>query len=129
MILAPVVGNKDDEEVIRLACSLSRKNRAEICNVYVIAVKRALLLDAEIESEITKAEGIFDFVDEYGASDIVRVLKANAMLSSLQHLEIELPQPFRQRTRPAVTNYSSVYFHERKYTASGAGKESFVSVV
>ncbi len=59
-ILVPVIGTEADEEAMKLACTLAKKNKAEIWAVYVIAIKRALPLDAEIESEIRKAEGILD---------------------------------------------------------------------
>ena len=59
-ILVPVVGTEADEEAIRLACSLAKKNKGEIWAVYVITLNRALPLDAEIESEIGKAEDILD---------------------------------------------------------------------
>ncbi len=61
-ILVPVSGTDADEEAIRLACRLAKKNKVKIRAVYVITVKRALPLDAEIESEIRKAEGILDHV-------------------------------------------------------------------
>ncbi len=54
----PVVGNEADEELIQLACFLASKSRAKICAVYIITVKRQLPLDAEIEPETRKAEGI-----------------------------------------------------------------------
>ena len=62
-ILVPVVGTEADEEAMKLACRLARKNRGKIWSVYVIPVKRALPLDAEIEPEIQKAEGILDHVE------------------------------------------------------------------
>ncbi len=62
-ILVPVVGTEADEEAIRLACSLAKKNKGEIWAVYVITLKRALPLDAEIEPEIKKAEGILDHME------------------------------------------------------------------
>jgi len=62
-ILVPVSGTDADEEAIRLACRLAKKNKAKIRAVYVITVKRTLPLDAEIESEIRKAEGILDHVE------------------------------------------------------------------
>ena len=62
-ILVPVIGTEADEEAMKLACSLAKKNKAKIWAVYVIAVKRALPLDAEIESEIRKAEGILDHIE------------------------------------------------------------------
>ena len=62
-ILVPVIGTEADEEAMKLACRLAKKNKAEILAVYVIAIKRALPLDAEIESEIRKAEGILDHIE------------------------------------------------------------------
>ena len=62
-ILVPVAGTEADEEAMRLACSLAKKNKGKIWSVYVIPVKRALPLDAEIETEIQKAEGILDHVE------------------------------------------------------------------
>jgi nucleotide-binding universal stress UspA family protein len=59
-ILVPVIGTKADEEAIRLGCQLASKNRAKICVVYVITIKRALPLNAEIEPEIRKAEDVLD---------------------------------------------------------------------
>ena len=59
-ILVPVTGTEADEEAIKLACRLVKKNKGKIRVIYVITVKRTLPLDAEIESEIRKAEGILD---------------------------------------------------------------------
>ncbi|MBA7642009.1 hypothetical protein ES703_49695 [subsurface metagenome] len=57
-ILVPVVGTEADEEAIRLACRLAKKDKGKIWAVYVITIKRTLPLDAEMEPEIGKAEGI-----------------------------------------------------------------------
>jgi len=62
-ILVPVIGTEADEEAMKLACTLAKKNKAKIWAVYVIAVKRVLPLDAEIEAEIRKAEGILDHIE------------------------------------------------------------------
>ena len=62
-ILVPVSGTDADEEAIRLACRLAKKDKTKIRAVYVITVKRALPIDAEIEPEIRKAEGILDHVE------------------------------------------------------------------
>lgn len=61
-ILVPVIGTEADEEAIRLACRLAKKDKGKICAVYVITLKRTLPLDAEIEPEIKKAEGILDHI-------------------------------------------------------------------
>jgi nucleotide-binding universal stress UspA family protein len=63
-ILVPVIGTQADEEAIRLACSLAKKGKVKVHAVYVIVVKRSVPLDAEIESEIRKAESILDHVED-----------------------------------------------------------------
>ena len=62
-ILVPVNGTEADDEAIRLACRLARKEKGKIWAVYIIAVKRALPLDAEVDSETKKAEGILDHTE------------------------------------------------------------------
>ena len=63
-ILVPVVGNDVDTETIKLACRLAKKDKGKIWAVTVVTVKRALPLNAEIESEIKKAEEILDKVED-----------------------------------------------------------------
>jgi len=64
-ILVPVAGTKADEGAMELACSLAkRKNKSIIFAVHVIPVERSLPLDAEIESEIGRAETILSHIEE-----------------------------------------------------------------
>jgi len=62
-ILVPVVGTQADDEAIRLACRLAKRNKGKIWAVYVVTVKRALPLEAEIEPEIRMAEEILDHAE------------------------------------------------------------------
>ena len=62
-ILVPVIGTKADDEAIRLACQLAKKDKGKIWAVYGIILERTLPLDAEIESEIRKAEEILDHTE------------------------------------------------------------------
>src|SRR3990172_210558 len=62
-ILVPVIGTEADDEAIRLACRLAKKDKGKIWAVYVVTVKRTLPLDAEIESEIRRAEEIMDHTE------------------------------------------------------------------
>jgi nucleotide-binding universal stress UspA family protein len=62
-ILVPVAGTEADEEAIKLACLLAKQSKGKIWAVYVIAVRRSLPLDAEIEVEIKKAEEILDHAE------------------------------------------------------------------
>ena len=59
-ILVPVIGTEADDEAIRLACRLAKRDKGKIWAVYVVTLKRTLPLDAEIEPEIRKAEEILD---------------------------------------------------------------------
>jgi len=59
-ILVPVTGTEADEEAIKLACRLVKKNKGKIHAIYVITLKRTLPIEAEVESEIRKAEDILD---------------------------------------------------------------------
>jgi len=59
-ILVPVIGTEADDEAIRLACRLAKRNKGKIRAIYVITPKRTLPLDAEIEPEIRTAEEILD---------------------------------------------------------------------
>lgn len=60
----PVIGTEADDEAIRLACRLAKKDKGKIWAVYVVTLKRTLPLDAEIESEIRKAEEILDRAED-----------------------------------------------------------------
>ena len=62
-ILVPVIGAEADEEAIKLACRLAKKDKGKIWAVYVITIKRSLHLDAEIEPEIRKGEDILDRIE------------------------------------------------------------------
>jgi nucleotide-binding universal stress UspA family protein len=67
-----VMGSRVDGEVMKLACRLAKKDKdkekdkekgkGKIWAVSVVAIKRALPLDAEIDSEIRRAEDVLDRV-------------------------------------------------------------------
>ncbi len=59
-ILVPVAGAETDEDAIKLACRLAKKDKGKIWAVYVITVTRSLPVEAEIEPEIQKAEDVLD---------------------------------------------------------------------
>jgi nucleotide-binding universal stress UspA family protein len=63
-ILVPVAGTEADEETMRLACRLAKKDKGKVWAVSVVTVKRALPLDAEIDSDIKKAEDVLDRVEK-----------------------------------------------------------------
>jgi nucleotide-binding universal stress UspA family protein len=59
-ILVPVTGGEVDQSAIELACSIAQKDITHIYVVNVIELKRSLSLDAEIETEIGKAEEVLN---------------------------------------------------------------------
>lgn len=63
-ILVPVTGIGVDDEVLKLACQLARKSKNPVYAAYVITVKRALPLEAELESETHRAEEVLDHMEK-----------------------------------------------------------------
>ena len=72
-ILVPVTGTQADEEAIELACRLAKQDKGEIRAVYIITMKRDLPLDAEIETEIQKAEDILAGIEKVATTENYRV--------------------------------------------------------
>ena len=63
-ILVPVVGTEADVRAMELANKLlAKKNKGIVCAVHIISIERALPLDAEVESEISKAEDILNHIE------------------------------------------------------------------
>ncbi len=62
-ILVPVSGTQADEEAVKLACRLAKKDKGSIWSVYVVTIKRSLPLEAEIEAENQTAEAILDRIE------------------------------------------------------------------
>ncbi len=55
-ILVPISGISVDDEAIRIACEIAKRDKAKILAVRVIEVERGLPLDAEQSAEIQRAE-------------------------------------------------------------------------
>ncbi len=58
--MVPVVGTEADEEAMKLACRLAKRDKGKVWAVSIVAIKRTLPLDAEIDSEIQNAEDVLD---------------------------------------------------------------------
>ena len=61
-ILVPVDGSPAGEEAMELACALAGED-STIYAVHIISIERALPLDAEVETEISKAEEVLARVE------------------------------------------------------------------
>ena len=57
-ILVPTGGGSADADALRLACDIARKHKAQVDAVYVIEVRRALPLDAEMPLEVQRGEEV-----------------------------------------------------------------------
>jgi nucleotide-binding universal stress UspA family protein len=63
-ILVPVTGTEADDETIRLACVIAKKDKSKLYAMYVITIKRSLPLEAEIETETRRAEELLDRMEK-----------------------------------------------------------------
>src|SRR5512136_1564615 len=59
-ILVPITGTEADNETMRMACWIARRDKSKLYAMYVITIKRSLPLEAEIESETKRAEELLD---------------------------------------------------------------------
>ncbi len=66
-ILVPMRGTGADEEAIRLACTLAQKAKAQVYVAHVIEVERSLPLDAQVDSELEKAEEVLTRAEDIAA--------------------------------------------------------------
>ncbi len=97
-ILVAASGNGADEEVVKLACNLAKKSKAEVYVVYVIEVKRSLPLDAVIESEIQKAEEVLTRAEDIAAerdyeveTDLIQAREAgSAIVDEAMERDVDL---------------------------------------
>jgi nucleotide-binding universal stress UspA family protein len=63
-ILVPITGTEADDETMRMACWIAKRDKCKLYAMYVITIKRSLPLEAEIESETKRAEDLLDRVEK-----------------------------------------------------------------
>src|SRR5688572_24778521 len=67
-ILVPINGNPTDEEMVTLACGIAKRTKAEIHVIYIIEVKRALPLDADLPPEAERGEAVLEQAERIAES-------------------------------------------------------------
>lgn len=72
-ILVPVSGEEADKEAIELACIMAKESKGTINAVYVIRVKRSLPLDAEIDTEVQKAEEVLSWAEKIADQKVYKI--------------------------------------------------------
>ena len=65
-LLVPLNGDRVGEEALRLACTIVKQGKGKVYAAYVIQVKRALPLDAEIEPETEIGEKVLKAAERIG---------------------------------------------------------------
>lgn len=68
-ILVPVTGTEADDETMRFACWIAKKDKSKLYAMYVIKMKRDLPLEAEIESETKRAEDLLAGMEKVAESE------------------------------------------------------------
>jgi nucleotide-binding universal stress UspA family protein len=63
-ILVPITGTEADDETMRMACWIAKRDKSKLYAMYVITIKRSLPLEAEIESETSRAEELLDRMEK-----------------------------------------------------------------
>ncbi len=72
-ILVPLTGTEADEETMRMACWIGKRDKSKIYVMYVITIKRSLPLEAEIESETKRAEVLLDRAEKIAEEEDFQV--------------------------------------------------------
>lgn len=57
-ILVPVDGAPPGFDALALACGIAKKNKGKVYAVFIIEVERSMALDAELDAEAQRAEGV-----------------------------------------------------------------------
>ena len=68
-VLVPVTGTEADEETMRMACWIAKKDKSKLYAMYVITIKRSLPLEAEIDTETRRAEELLDRMERIAESE------------------------------------------------------------
>lgn len=107
-ILVPLAGASVDADVIRIAVSLAKPDRAEVLAVHVIEVRWNMPLDAILESETEKGEILLEHATnlaaQLGARIETELLQAReaaaAIIDTARERDVDLivlGMPFRRR--------------------------------
>jgi nucleotide-binding universal stress UspA family protein len=64
-ILVPVEGASTDQDILRLACAQARRDRSDITMLYVIEVRRALPIDADVGPDLARGETVLEELQHF----------------------------------------------------------------
>jgi nucleotide-binding universal stress UspA family protein len=107
-ILVPVNGSPTDDEAVRLACRLARRQRAKVYVVTILEVRRSLALGTVQDTEVERAEALLDRAESIGAeldvevdTELLQAREAGpAIVDEIREWQADLVvigMPYRQR--------------------------------
>ncbi|HEX2912670.1 MAG TPA: universal stress protein [Chloroflexia bacterium] len=81
-ILVPLKGNLSDQEVLRYAAQVAKKNGASLYAVYVVVVRQELPLESDLPDEVAFGERVLteaaNHVQEWGVDIETGILQARS---------------------------------------------------
>ncbi len=81
-ILVPVKGNSTDEEVLRQASLVAKRNQSVLYAVYVVVVRQELALEIDLPDEVAQGENVLNkanlIAHEYGVEIETGILQARS---------------------------------------------------
>jgi len=107
-ILVPINGNPTDDEAVRLACRLARRQRARVYVVTILEVKRSMALGAGPDADVERGEGLLERAEGIGAefevdidTELLQAREAGpAIVDEIREWQADLVvigMPYRQR--------------------------------
>lgn len=72
-ILVPITGTEADDDTVRMACWIAKRDKSKLYAMYIITIKRSLPLESEIESETTRAEDLLNRMENIADSEDCRL--------------------------------------------------------
>lgn len=107
-IIVPLAGSSVDADVIRVAATLAKPNKAEVIAIHVIEVRWNLPLDAVLDVETERGEGLLDeaakIAQQLGVTFETELLQAREAAAAIvdtarEHKAdlIVLGMPYRRR--------------------------------
>ncbi|MFN2568578.1 MAG: universal stress protein [Candidatus Dormibacteria bacterium] len=72
-VLVPINGSPTDDEAVRMACRIARRQKARLYVMTVLEIKRSLALGTVQDAEMNAAEGLLENADGIAAEMDVEV--------------------------------------------------------
>jgi len=95
----PISGSSTDDEAVRLACRLARRQAGRVYVITILEVKRSLALDAAADVEVQRCEALLDHAE-------LREWRADLLVLGMPFRE-RFGEFFMGKTAPYVLKYAA----------------------